>query len=581
MAWLYQPLLPASAEIESAPPVTAINPAYWVGGAGTWDATNPANWAATSGGPGGAGYPDSNSTVYFDSNSGAGDVNIDGGVCNDLIVQTGASAVVLKPYTPSVLAGLTIHGSLTISSTNVQITGVNGGAIIFASTASETITTSGVPLNCDVDFKGVGGTWTLQDNLTVGIYTYLTNGTLNLNNQTLTTAYFNSNNSNTRTLAFGTGGITVTGETTDDIWNTGTATNLTVTGTPVVTTTGGGATTKTILTGSPTEANSISFVINNTAGTVSFPSTPTVGSVRNLTIANNSITLTVSLLIYIYGNLNIQGTNPTLTAGTQVWAFSATSGTKTITTNGKTLDFDLAFSNAGATYQLQDNLTVGSTRTTTLGAGTLDLNGKTLSAGASFAIGTGTKNLTFNGGTLLCPASSSTAFNNANPTNFTTTAGTGVGKISMSGGSLKRFVGGDSTYNCTLENAGSGTLLITGSNTFNDITNSVSPASFVFTAGTTTTVNNFSVSGTAGNPVTIYSSTGGSAFTLSKSSGTVNVNYCYIIDSTATGGATWQAYTTNGNLDAGGNTGWIFIAPNVFITIDNNVVLGAGILISF
>lgn len=578
MAWLYQPLLPAAAEIESGPSVGPINPAYWVGGTGSWTATDPTNWAATSGGAGGAGYPDSNSTVYFDSNSGTGDINIDGGVCNDLIVQAGASAVVLKPYTLSSLTGLTIHGSLTISSTNVQVTGVSGGTFIFASTTSETITTGGVALNCEVDFRGVGGSWALQDNLTVGGYTYLTNGTLNLNNRTLTTGYFNSNNSNTRTLAFGTGGITVTGATVDTIWDTGTVTNFTVTGTPVVTTTGAGAGTKTISPGNPTEANSISFVINNTAGTVSFPSSPTPG-VRNLTIANNSITFTVALLIYIYGDLNIQGTNPTLTANSGIWVFSATSGTKTITTSGKTLDFGVTFSNAGATYQLQDNLTVGSTKTTTLSAGTLDLNGKTLNAGASFATGSGTKNLTFNGGTLLCPAASTTAFNNAQPTNFTTTAGTGTGKISMSAATAKTFVGGGSTYNCTLENSGAGALTISGSNSFNDITNSVSPTTFTFTAGTTTTVTNFSVSGTSGNVVTINST--GAAFTLSKASGTVSVSFCTISNSTATGGATWQAYTINGNTDGGGNTGWIFIAPNVYVTIDNNVVLGAGILITF
>jgi hypothetical protein len=44
---------------------------YWVGGAGTWDDITTTNWAATSGGSGGAGVPTSADDVEFDGNSGA------------------------------------------------------------------------------------------------------------------------------------------------------------------------------------------------------------------------------------------------------------------------------------------------------------------------------------------------------------------------------------------------------------------------------------------------------------------------------------------------------------------------------
>jgi len=71
-------------------------------------------------------------------------------------------------------------------------------------------------------------------------------------------------------------------------------------------------------------------------------------------------------------------------------------------------------------------MTITSTRSALLTNGTLDLDGKTLNAGLSFVTGAGTKNLTFNGGTLVCPTASTTSFNNLQPTNFTTTAGTGT-----------------------------------------------------------------------------------------------------------------------------------------------------------
>jgi len=45
---------------------------YWVGGTGTWDGTNTANWSATSGGATGASVPTTADDVFFDSNSGSG-----------------------------------------------------------------------------------------------------------------------------------------------------------------------------------------------------------------------------------------------------------------------------------------------------------------------------------------------------------------------------------------------------------------------------------------------------------------------------------------------------------------------------
>ena len=80
-------------------------------------------------------------------------------------------------------------------------------------------------------------------------------------------------------------------------------------------------------------------------------------------------------------------------------------------------------------------------------------------------------------------------------------------------------------------------------------------STITFTAGSTTTVTNFAVTGTAGNPVTINSSVPGTRFTLSQASGIVIVNYASIQDSNVTGGATWIA---SNSTDLGDNLGWIF-----------------------
>ena len=101
-------------------------------------------------------------------------------------------------------------------------------------------------------------------------------------------------------------------------------------------------------------------------------------------------------------------------------------------------------------------------------------------------------------------------------------------------------------------------MTITGANTFSNITNTVQPASVLFTAATTTTFNNFNLNGTLGNPITISSATA-ATHTLSKTSGTVSCDYLVLTNSIATGGAAWYAGANSTNVT--GNSGWIFTAP--------------------
>lgn len=74
--------------------------------------------------------------------------------------------------------------------------------------------------------------------------------------------------------------------------------------------------------------------------------------------------------------------------------------------------------------------------------------------------------------------------------------------------------------------------------------------------GVTSTVGAFATTGT--NQKFLQSTVSGSQATLSQAGGTVNSIYLTIRDINATGGATWNAYTTNNNIDAGNNLGWDF-----------------------
>lgn len=282
-------------------------------------------------------------------------------------------------------------GNLTVP-TGMTVT-VNIFSITFASTlGTQLITTNGQTLDFPLIQNGIGGTVQLQDALTIGstrTFT-LTNGALNLNNKTLTCGLFNSTNSNIRSIAFGTGNITVTGSGAT-ILGMATATNFSYTGTPNFNATYSGSTgTRTFSFGSTggTEANAIN--LNVSAG--SDTTTGSAGNVfKNLnytgftgTMGNNTRT--------IYGNLTLSS-GMTLTAGALITTFAATSGTQQITTAGKTIDFPLTFNGLGGAFAFQDALTMGSTRTLTLNAGTLLLkSGTTNTVGTAVLSGNSSSN---------------------------------------------------------------------------------------------------------------------------------------------------------------------------------------------
>lgn len=75
-------------------------------------------------------------------------------------------------------------------------------------------------------------------------------------------------------------------------------------------------------------------------------------------------------------------------------------------------------------------------------------------------------------------------------------------------------------------------------------------------AGTTSTVGAFATSGTTQKY--LESTQAGTQATLSQASGIVNASYLTIKDINATGGATWRAYLTSSNVNAGNNLGWDF-----------------------
>ena len=197
------------------------------------------------------------------------------------------------------------------------------------------------------------------------------------------------------------------------------------------------------------EAQSISIEMLNNATDIVFVQGALAGYM-NVDFTNFNGTFGIANTPRFFGNFTL-GSNvqsPTQ-ASTSVITFASTSGTKTITTNGKTIDNSLTFNGVGGTWVCVDALTLGSTRGITLTNGTLKL-----------------------------------------------------------------------------------------------------------AAGTTSTVGAFATSGT--NQKYLQSSTAGVQATISDASGTNDVSYLTIQDINATGGATWNSFYDQSNINAGNNAGWYF-----------------------
>lgn len=446
--------------------------------------------------------------------------------------------------TSSIFGDLTLSTGMTIATSTTTLT--------FGSTSATVrdITSNGKTLDRPITFNGVGGSWRLQDNMTMGQTrtTTLTNGSINLQSYTLTTGLFASSSSNVRSIAFGNGNITCNANG-GTVWNTSASTNLTTTGTQVVNVTNATATATTVSSGGLSEANSISF--NFTAGTYALTFLNSAGSsARDVNFTGFSGTLGANSSAIIYGDYTLSPTM-TLSASATALTFGSTSATtKTITTNGKTIDFPLTFSGSGGFWRLEDALTMASTRVLTITAGTLTTNNFNITTGTFSTTGSSLRVL--NIGTSTINILGSGAAWTYSGSNFSFT---GNGTINLSSASSKTFAGGGLQNWPTLNNNGTGALVISGSNRFAALTNTVQPTTFTFTAGTTNFINSFAISGTAGNLVTLGSTSTSQAFLRKPTPWYMGAN----------------------SVDGGNNTGLVFTAGAGVNYISASYINGAQV----
>ena len=415
----------------------------------------------------------------------------------------------------------TLYGNLTIGASTTVSAGTS--ATTLALVGTQTITSNGVTLDFPITQSGVAGTVALSGNLTLGTsraYTQ-TGGLLSLGANTLSTGIYSNSSGNTPSVSLSAGGnIVITGNATT-VLTLSSATN--VNSVPISLTYSGATGTRSITGGSN-------------------PTNPPV-----VTIPAGTDTVSLTATASCFASLGLTGFGGTLTTSSTTYAFNVTQNAATTVTIGASPAGGLIL-NAANTY--------------TLTSGTLTVSNG-LSVGNFSSSNTNTRQINNNGGTITLTGSG-TIWDLATTTNLTYTGNNTISLINNTA-SARTFNGGGFTYGpMSIGSPASGsTLTFTGANTFSTFSMSAgAPSTLVFPASTTTTMLNLSITGSAGNVTSLISSSAGTQATLSAPSGsTSNVSYVSIKDSIATGGAIWNAYTTNGNVDNGNNKGWTFAAP--------------------
>ena len=208
---------------------------YWVGGAGTWNGSNTANWSTASGGATGAGPPLTTDDVIFDNNSDSGSnftvtLTASASVCNNFTVGTGASLPDrIITFGTGSTNGIQCYGNFTAAnSANNVFTSCN---VTFRATTTGKTVDFGARTYLDITVNGAGGEWTQQSAVTLstsfGEFT-LTAGTWKTNNNNITDGNWNISGTSTRTIELGSSTISVRGNLTSE-FNATTITNLTFT----------------------------------------------------------------------------------------------------------------------------------------------------------------------------------------------------------------------------------------------------------------------------------------------------------------------------------------------------------------
>jgi hypothetical protein len=233
-------------------------------------------------------------------------------------------------------------------------------------------------------------------------------------------------------------------------------------------------------------------------------------------------------------------------------------GAGTLTTNGVQFACTISNNGIGGSFSLLDDLIMTGASLINPAAGTFNTNNHNITT-RRLICGNQTKTMNLGSSVITIYGSLTNSITSvASGTTFN--AGTSTFILNDTTPTNKSFDGGGQTFhNFEISGSGTGNFQILGSNIFNDFKIDTPPNTVLFTAGTTNTFTTFTVSGTAGNLITIGSVTAATHTLAKAGGGTISSDYLSVSESIATPGTTWYAGTHS--MDGGSNLGWVFTAP--------------------
>lgn len=324
----------------------------------------------------------------------------------------------------------------------------------------------------------------------------------------------------------------------------------------------------------PTATDTVVFDANSGTNTVTIATTTALCD--NVDFTGFTGTLAGSTAWTISGSAKFASTQITPTYSGTI-TFNATATGKTVTSAGKfPSSATLTFNGVGGGWTLQDDLTIGATKTLTLTAGTLDTNTKHVTCGALVISGSTTRTFTCTSSTITVNGTGTTPIDFTTSTNLTynktgstieytdTSALTGNRTFafgSLTHGTVTLNLNADTTASSFFKNS------LTGAATFNALTftgQGTGEASILVPSFTVT--NAFTVTGTATNRVFVF---GNSDLTnrlvttntpVTITAGSVTLSYVDFCNVAGAGAASPFTGTSLGNYGQG-NTGITFTTP--------------------
>ena len=280
---------------------------------------------------------------------------------------------------------LSVYGNFFTSSSGGTINAGTNTVTLAGYSGNYTIATAARQLDFPITING-NGNFTVTNTFTIGTGTTSTRqlalltGNLIISNVQINCGQFNTSSGNARNIQFDAGGTSriVMWNSNTTVWNSNNGSNFSWSGNIDIESgriSGNNVGTRTFDFGNISEQYAFKvqiaiagdvFSLNTANDTVSI-----IGSVGDLDLTSMPFTLNNSTRT-VYGNLTIPATGGTLTTGTAVTTFASTSGTKTINTNGRTIQFPLRFDGGGGNWVLGSNIVANTTTVLTIANGAVD-----------------------------------------------------------------------------------------------------------------------------------------------------------------------------------------------------------------